>query len=79
MDSPSGLERITTLEAEVKELRRVVEELVLSHRTVEGLLLQGRGAVRLVWGVAALAALVVGAGKIDQAKVMGWLKWVGGG
>ena len=76
MNTPSGLERIATLETEVREIRRSVDSSAERLRSIEDLLLQGRGAIRLVHWILAGAALL-GAGWFGHTKVADILKWLG--
>ena len=76
MNSPTGLERITTLEVELRQLRITVEDSADRLKSVESLLLQGRGAMRLVHWMLGAAALL-GAGWAGHAKMTDFLKWLG--
>ena len=74
---PTGIERIATLEAEMRATREKLEEIAASQKVIESLLLQGRGAVRIVhWALGGLA--VFGAGWAGHTKLSEILKWMGG-
>lgn len=72
----TGLERIATLESEMKAIQHDLNELIVSVKTVEGLLIEGRGAVRLAKTIAGLLA-IFGVGWLGHAKVTDFLKWLG--
>ena len=74
--APSGVERIAALEVRIAALVVRVEETHNTAEAIKSLMLQGRGAVRLIqWAAGLIAAL--GAGWLGHAKIEAFLKWMG--